>query len=129
HTPVRGRRVRILVENGDYGLCNIGDIAQLQVAVRRLSTLWPDAVIEVVTSDPAALALHCPPACAVQPAFFVGREIWLAYRVAAMPASYQEALRTRHPRLTGGWMRWRMRLGQLDTSAIDTFLGTVARAD
>ena len=69
--------MRILVENGCYDLCNMGDVAMLQVAVQRLSNLWPDASIEVVTAEPGLLAQYCPNA---HPITARGRNLWLKDR-------------------------------------------------
>ena len=52
--------MRIVVEPGSYLLENVGDVAMLQVAVRRLRELWPTADIHVVTEAPQQLPLFCP---------------------------------------------------------------------
>ena len=65
--------MRILVENGSYSLLNMGDVAMLQVAVARLSSLWPDALIEVITDKPNLLAEYCPNA---HPIPARGRHTW-----------------------------------------------------
>ena len=56
--------MRILVATGlNAGAAeykNLGDVAMLQVAVKRLQNLWPDAGVEVLTDSPADLARHCP---------------------------------------------------------------------
>jgi len=54
--------MRILVEHSGYALINHGDTAMLQVAVQRVAQLWPDAYIEVITSDAALLKKYCPDA-------------------------------------------------------------------
>ena len=41
---------------------NMGDVAMLQVAVRRLQRMWPSARIEVLTESELNLALFCPEA-------------------------------------------------------------------
>ena len=69
--------MRILVENGCYDLRNIGDIAMLQTAVERLSSLWPHALIEVITDDPKLLLKYCPRVKAVPSN---GRRIWFKNR-------------------------------------------------
>jgi polysaccharide pyruvyl transferase WcaK-like protein len=51
--------MNILVENGNYPLLNLGDVAMLQVCIARLRELWPDATIRVVTSDAASLHTYC----------------------------------------------------------------------
>jgi polysaccharide pyruvyl transferase WcaK-like protein len=52
--------VRILVDNGEYRMSNRGDLAMLDVTIKRLSELWPGAEIGVLTSTPAVLRLHQP---------------------------------------------------------------------
>lgn len=61
---------------------NMGDVAMLQVAVMRLSELWPDARIEVLSESAADLARYCPnasslsrpdSACWLNDRFFIGR--------------------------------------------------------
>lgn len=59
--------MRILVDHGCYDLLNQGDVAMLQVAVSRLSSLWPEAFIQVITDAPDRLAIYCPYAHPVQP--------------------------------------------------------------
>lgn len=61
--------MRILVSTGlNSGAAeykNVGDIAMLQMAVKRLLSLWPNGSIEVLTDSPADLRIHCPGAKAV----------------------------------------------------------------
>ena len=64
-TSITPSRPRILVDCGDYTCGNLGDVAMLQVALRRLREVFPDASLEVLTDDPGALAVHCPEASAV----------------------------------------------------------------
>ena len=68
---------RVLLDTGDYRCANMGDVAMLQVAVRRLREHMPQATIEVMTEDPGALALYCPDA---RPVSCEGRRIWFADR-------------------------------------------------
>jgi polysaccharide pyruvyl transferase WcaK-like protein len=39
---------------------NLGDVGMLQAAVTRLRSLWPRAILEVLTDSPADLDRHCP---------------------------------------------------------------------
>ena len=52
----------------------MGDVAMLQVGVRRLQRLWPAAQIEVLTESPADLALFCPGAKSLPRP---GRDLWI----------------------------------------------------
>lgn len=57
--------MKILVDNSAYHLANLGDLAMLQVAVKRLQTLWPHATINVITESAYLLRLYCPEAQAI----------------------------------------------------------------
>jgi polysaccharide pyruvyl transferase WcaK-like protein len=57
--------VRILVDNGEYGLVNKGDLAMIQVTISRLRELWPDAEIGLVTEAPAKVGMYFPGVTAV----------------------------------------------------------------
>lgn len=50
--------MEILVDNSGYGLDNLGDVAMLQVAVRRLKDIFPRAHIHVITAEPSRLAIY-----------------------------------------------------------------------
>lgn len=54
--------MQILVDQSGYALLNHGDTAMLQVAVRRLHRLWPEATIRVLCHDPQRLQELCPEA-------------------------------------------------------------------
>ncbi|MGX4708168.1 polysaccharide pyruvyl transferase family protein [Rhodococcus ruber] len=75
--------VRVLLENGEYWLNNRGDLAILDVTVRRFAERWPDARIGVLTSAPALLR---------------------AYESRVDPICYQRG---------GNWPRWRRRPGPM----------------
>lgn len=70
--------MRIIVDtalnNGSAEYANLGDVAMLQMAVRRLQQLWPSARIDVLTESPAHLALFCPGA---KPLPRLGRDLWI----------------------------------------------------
>jgi hypothetical protein len=82
---------RILVEPGSYACHNMGDVAMMQVAVTRMSELWPQAEIGAVTSHPGkiqdAIREACEPTGQVRDALFsaTARQIELshaAYQIA-----------------------------------------------
>jgi colanic acid/amylovoran biosynthesis protein len=52
--------LNIIIDNSGYGLDNIGDLAMLQVAVERLSELWPEATIYVICADSNKLNKFVP---------------------------------------------------------------------
>ena len=66
-SPPAGRPLRVLVENGEYWLNNKGDLAMLDVMVRRIAGWWPHARIGVLTSAPALLTAYEP---TVEPIFY-----------------------------------------------------------
>jgi colanic acid/amylovoran biosynthesis protein len=70
--------MRIVVDTalntGSAEYSNMGDVAMLQVGVRRLQRLWPSARIEVLTDSPANLARFCPEA---KPLPRAGRDLWI----------------------------------------------------
>jgi polysaccharide pyruvyl transferase WcaK-like protein len=72
--------MRILVESTP-NYQNMGDLAMLQVCLRRLRGLWPHARISTLTLEPGRLAAVCP---GVEPVPLAGRQAWfhpeLAYR-------------------------------------------------
>jgi polysaccharide pyruvyl transferase WcaK-like protein len=59
--------MKLLIENGTYQLLNLGDVAMLQAAVRRLVTRFPHADLQVVTRDRQRLACFCPEARPLAP--------------------------------------------------------------
>jgi polysaccharide pyruvyl transferase WcaK-like protein len=59
-SPAPELAVKIVLEQGGYAFRNLGDLAMLQVAIERLRSLWPDAQISVLTSEPQRLKAACP---------------------------------------------------------------------
>jgi len=50
--------VRVVVQNGEHWVRNVGDLAMLSVALRRMREHWPDASLQVMTSAPALLRAY-----------------------------------------------------------------------
>ena len=100
--------MRVLVEPSDYVIRNIGDTAMTVVALERLSKLWPDARIQVLTEAPDRMPRPGPN---IEPLFIAGRELWLHRTwLQERRTRYNRAfvsllrrvrlfLRRRHPRL------------------------------
>lgn len=65
---------QILVYPGTYDCDNGGDLAMLQVAVKRLKQLWPEASVKVLTRAGEGLIRHCPETEAVP---FRGQKRWV----------------------------------------------------
>jgi colanic acid/amylovoran biosynthesis protein len=51
---------RVFVWPGTYDASNAGDVAMLQIAVRRLKSLWPESELTVLARKRAALEACCP---------------------------------------------------------------------
>ncbi|MBL1074074.1 polysaccharide pyruvyl transferase family protein [Nocardia sp. 2] len=60
--PCGGAGHRILIENSEYWLRNYGDLAMLDVTVRRLRQRWPQVRIGIMTESPALVAAYYPDA-------------------------------------------------------------------
>jgi polysaccharide pyruvyl transferase WcaK-like protein len=117
----------------------MGDVAMLQVAVDRLRRQWPDALIQVFTNDPAALARHCREA---EPLAHCGRTLWFSDR-AVLGRLHQHlprvasrglmvlkrSMRRHSPGLLSFILRWRLYLTLTDGTALQNFLTALKLAD
>ncbi|MRH88258.1 polysaccharide pyruvyl transferase family protein [Nocardia sp. SYP-A9097] len=63
--PCGGSGHRVLIENSEYWLRNYGDVAMLEVTVRRLRARWPLARIGIMTESPALVAAYFPGAVGI----------------------------------------------------------------
>ncbi|MFI6865276.1 polysaccharide pyruvyl transferase family protein [Nocardia sp. NPDC050406] len=63
--PCEGAGHRILIENSEYWLRNYGDLAMLEVTVRRIRRRWPRARIGIMTESPALVAAYFPGAVGI----------------------------------------------------------------
>jgi polysaccharide pyruvyl transferase WcaK-like protein len=52
--------MRILIHPSSVHCLNLGDVAMMQVTVRRFQRFWPDAEIYVINDSPELLDLYCP---------------------------------------------------------------------
>jgi colanic acid/amylovoran biosynthesis protein len=131
--------MRVLLDTGDYRCLNLGDVAMLQVAVRRLSALLPGASIEVLTEDEEALAKHCPGAVAVP---CRGRTLWFSERGLLgglhrhLPAAVSNSLVRAKKQIRSRWpaglrraTRWRLGRHNPDSRQLDTFFDAFLGAD
>jgi colanic acid/amylovoran biosynthesis protein len=107
--------MRILVEPSGYHLQNLGDVAMMQTAMRRLRALWPTAEIFTLTTAPQDLARLCPD---FQPLSPLRRLLWdeplaparlhaRAGRAKAWLDAAERAVRQRWPRTTLRWLVWK----------------------
>jgi colanic acid/amylovoran biosynthesis protein len=65
--------MRILINPSSIHCLNLGDVAMLQVTVKRFREFWPGAEIYVFNEAPELLELYCPTAVPVRP---IGRNAY-----------------------------------------------------
>jgi polysaccharide pyruvyl transferase WcaK-like protein len=127
------------VEPNAHHLLNVGDVAMLQIAVERLSAVWPEASINVITENPARLAVCCPSA---RPVDAEGRRLWfedyyftytlhrvIPDAVSARTLELERILRRRWPTVAEHVIRARARLRRDDLEPLEEFLAAVDSAD
>jgi colanic acid/amylovoran biosynthesis protein len=130
---------QILVEPNAHHLLNVGDVAMLEVAVERLSALWPQASIQVITENPTRLHRFCPVA---RPVDAAGRRLWFEdhfltytfHRLAPAPLSerareLERLVRRRWPGAAERIIRARAALRRDDVAPLGEFLAAVSGAD
>lgn len=98
---------RILIENSEYWLSNIGDLAMMDVTIRRIWDRWPGARIGVLTDTPHLMRAYFPGVDAVDPR---ASSVW------SPPGLLQRLSQQAGPRLVGpvaiGWVTARAWLPQ-----------------
>ncbi|MBA2678192.1 MAG: polysaccharide pyruvyl transferase family protein [Ktedonobacteraceae bacterium] len=109
--------IRVIVDTalnaGAAEYANLGDIAMLQVGIRRLQELWPDARIHVLTDSPGKLAQFCPGAIPLPRA---GRDLWVGG--TALIGNVHQFL----PEMVSSLLRGLSRILRLRFSALFRFL-------
>jgi polysaccharide pyruvyl transferase WcaK-like protein len=129
---------RILVDSGDYSCGNLGDVAMLMVALRRLRNVFPDARLDVLTDNPGVLSAHCPEARPVprkgRDQWFgtedgLGGLEWLLPRVSSQISRIKEGLRRQRPGVWETIVRVKMRLRGSSGSNVRAFLDSLLNAD
>jgi polysaccharide pyruvyl transferase WcaK-like protein len=131
--------MKILVEPNAHNLVNVGDIAMLQVNIRRLRERWPDATIGVITDAPAALARYCP---GTSPVSAAGRRIWfgealltnrllemLPARGAAAASRLGRVVRRTWPRAARSIIATKCVLKREPVTELDSFFTAMTSAD
>lgn len=131
--------MRILVEPSDYILRNVGDMAMMQIAVERLSALWPDASIQILSDVPDRMPAFAPNAQALdsagrqiwyRPGFLAGRlEAYLPRRLREQLRSVEQMLRRRWPSLVAFILRRKLRWAGHNDQTLNEFLTAVSEAD
>lgn len=127
------------MEPNAHHLLNVGDVAMLEVAVDRLSALWPEASIQVITENPERLRRFCPVA---RPVDAAGRRLWFEdhfftytfHRLAPPTLSrrareLERRLRRRWPGAAERIIRARAALRRDDMAPLEEFLAAVSAAD
>jgi len=135
--------MKIFVETGSYDFGNVGDVAMLQVTVSRLQTLWPDAVIEVLTNVPDKLTELFPNTFPVSPN---GRQQWFSPLVSPedkYPKDPKKSFDKKHifwleiedklcyyfPFLTNFLVKIKLRKNQQEIREINTFIEAISTSD
>ncbi|MCM3874382.1 MAG: polysaccharide pyruvyl transferase family protein [Pyrinomonadaceae bacterium] len=131
--------MRILIDSGDYRCSNMGDLAMLQVTVGRLSRLFPNSTIGVITSNAQTLEKEVAPAKAVPRE---GMQLWFAeqYLLGRVQHSLPEsasrqivkvtsALRRRWPEIVETMVRVKVRVSGVTNASVLEFLRAVREAD
>lgn len=128
----------VLIDPGSYDCRNFGDLAMLQVAVRRWKALWPSASVGVITAAPDALAASVPQAI---PVGFGDRSVWLTTHMLGrlrrrLPQQatsrfeqFEERLKLNAARPLQTALALRYRVAGKDPSGVASFLRWVRRAD
>ena len=136
--PERARAPRVFIDPGDYSMGNLGDVAMLQVALRRLRAHWPQARLDVLMHD---ADLSDPAFCGAERVPYQGMADWFAER-AMLGSAYdrlapalrtgvrglQRAVRRTWPGLLEGAMRVRTSRSPATGQAVRRFLAAARAA-
>ena len=107
------------MEPSDDRFLNSGDSAMMQVAIKRLCAMWPDARIFVLTNHPDLL-----PCCSSQvlPLSNAGRSLWIAEGLTHLPA-WRRSLYLEHHSISSVLRRLRYRShAPEDQQSVEAFL-------
>ncbi|WP_287127944.1 polysaccharide pyruvyl transferase family protein [Candidatus Cyanaurora vandensis] len=127
--------MQILIEQSSYALDNMGDLAMLEVSVKRLKELWPGATLRVFTSAPERVAACFPQAQAFP---IGGRATWfrpvLASKQLPKPvqgalAQWEWELKSRASPLVHPVLHQKLSLRNRPTQPLDEFITAVQNAD
>lgn len=131
--------MQILVDSGCYDCVNMGDVAMLQVTLKRLCEFSPDAVVRVITNNPECVTALCPKA---QPVPVSGKRSWLSddhlqeqvRRLLPRPAAEQvvklnRSIRSHWPVVFQSSLSLKRRLSGRGSEDVADFVNAVERAD
>jgi colanic acid/amylovoran biosynthesis protein len=114
----------ILIEPSEDRFLNTGDSAMMQVAIKRLCAMWPDARIYVLTNYPDLLPRY---SSQVLPISNAGRSLWIAEDLMHLPA-WRRSLYLEHPSISSVLRRLRYRSHvPEDQQSVEAFLRMMRR--
>ena len=124
--------MRIFIDNSGPGLCNMGDLAMLQVGLSRLSEIFPGAQLDVLTTKPRILESLHPGAQSVvargRTTFFFNGTL-LGQRLHRRWPRLEEKMRLGSPALTLGLVCMKKRMLGQSTRDMQTFMRAFGAAD
>ena len=130
--------MNIIVDNGGYGLDNMGDIAMLQVAVARLAKLFPKSKIEVFTEKPELLHYLCPEAQSLdlhgrnlllQRFNILGKtRVFIPRKYHDKGVDFEHRLRQRIPGITTSWICYRLQKRGENCQPLEEFQQKISNA-
>jgi polysaccharide pyruvyl transferase WcaK-like protein len=129
--------MRVLVEPSGYVTRNLGDAAMMTIALERLSDLWPDARIQVLTDEPDQMPR---PRGNIEPLNLNGRRLWFdrpwtqerVSQLSPLARALKKArslLRQVHPALAHSTLRRWGGLGDEELAQLTAFFEAVSEAD
>lgn len=129
--------MRIFIVFSNLTCLNLGDLAMLQITVRRLRKLWPNAKIFVTTSNPEAMKSYFPDIVPVEcldewmkDRFLMGKlHRVLPRKVSGAAIRMQHSLWRRSPALMASATQLKIALHRRKTGGFRTFLKTLKESD
>lgn len=135
--------MRVLIDNSGYELRNFGDLAMLQVAVKRVKDMLGNSEVFVFTADSSRLKTYCPEAIAVPSGvFFKGRQVWLApwcifgglHHLLPKPLHsklkfLEKNIQQCFPHLSRRWIEWRFRKKKAVLEEFKNYFSLVESSD
>ena len=130
--------MRILVEPSDYIIRNIGDTAMMTVALERISKLWPEARIQVLTDEADQMPR---PGRNIEPLNLTGRRLWFdrpwidqgrgrfTHGLSRALERMRRFLRRSHPSLAYRVLRRWGGLAAQEVAQLTAFFEAVSEAD
>lgn len=127
--------MRIVMIPCTYTWLNLGDVAMLQAAVRRLRALWPQARVEIPTKNPDALLTHCPDARPLPHGEWFSERYLLGRLHRRLPPALSRRLiglkhdLRRWPALEASAIGLKLRLTRAERASFETYWRAINRAD